>query len=44
MAELYIRRIEWHEDCEGAIDAIRLSLNDGSTSPKIGLNQADLDK
>ena len=29
VAELYIKRIEWHEDNEGAIDAIRLTLSDG---------------
>lgn len=44
MAELFIKRFEWHEDADGAIDAIRLSLSDGQSSPKIGLNSVDLDK
>jgi len=29
VAELFIKRIEWHEDSEGAIDAIKLTLSDG---------------
>ena len=44
IAELYIKKIEWHEDLEGAIDAIRLTLSDGSVSPKVGLNSAELEK
>lgn len=44
IAQLFIKRIEWHEDTEGAIDTLRLTLNDGSTSPKIGVNSAELDK
>jgi len=44
VADLYIKRIDWHEDAEGAVDAIRLTLSDGQSSPKIGVNSADLDK
>lgn len=44
MADLFIKRVEWHEDADGAVDAIRLTLSDGQSSPKIGLNSADLDK
>lgn len=29
VADLYIKRIEWHEDNDGAIDAIKLTLSDG---------------
>jgi hypothetical protein len=44
VAELYIKRIEWHEDGDGTIDAIKLTLSDGQSSPKIGLHNANLDK
>lgn len=43
-ADLFIKRIEWHEDAEGAVDAIKLTLSDGQASPKIGLSSAELDK
>jgi hypothetical protein len=44
VAELFIKRIDWHEDGDGAVDAIKLFLSDGQSSPKIGLNSVDLDK
>lgn len=44
VAELYIKRIEWHEDAEGVVDALKLTLSDGQSSPKIGVGNAELDK
>jgi hypothetical protein len=29
VADLYIKRVEWSEDAEGAISAIKLTLSDG---------------
>lgn len=29
VADLYIKRIDWHEDAEGAVDALKLTLSDG---------------
>lgn len=44
VADLYIKRIEWHEDPDGTVAAFRITLSDNQISPKIGVNSVSLDK